>query len=89
MTNNRRQPTWSSTGGPTRRSVPEGKAPDPGRMNAEYRGGHSLDGQVIDHGWPDLPAPIVAKPAAPESYPVDVFPRELAEVIPAVQRLAQ
>ena len=66
-----------------------GQGAGPRRMNAEYRGGHSLDGQVIDHGWPDLPAPIVAKPAAPESYPVDVFPRELAEVIPAVQRLAQ
>ena len=58
-------------------------------MNAEYSRGNGLGGQVIDHGWSDLPAPIVAKPAAPEPYPVDRFPRELAEVIPAVQRLAQ
>ena len=58
-------------------------------MNAEYSKGNGRGGQVIDHGWPDFPAPIVAKLGVPEPYPVDVFPREFAELIPAVQRLAQ
>ena len=89
MTNNQRQQLKSMTGGPSERFIPEGRAPDPGRMKAEYSRGNGRDGQVIDHGWPDLPARITAKPAPPDLYPVDVFPRELAEVIPAVRRLAQ
>ncbi len=89
MTNNQRQQLKSMTGGPSRRSVPEGGVRGISRTKAEYMGGNGGDGQVIDHGWPDLPARIAGKPAPPDLYPVDVFPRELSEVIPAVQRLAQ
>lgn len=44
--------------------------------------------ETFDLRWPDLPAPIMARPAPPEPYPTDAFPIDLAEVLAAVQRLA-
>ena len=58
-------------------------------MTVTRRQAETLPATIRPLGWPDLPASIIAKPAPPDLYPVDVFPRELAEVLGAVQRLAQ
>ena len=40
-------------------------------------------------GWSDLPGPIMATLAPPADYPASRFPPDLADVVEAVQRLAQ
>ena len=61
----------------------------PGRPSGEPFRGYKPRPATPETAWSDLPGPIMATLAPPADYPVWCFPPDLAEVVEAVQRLAQ
>lgn len=61
----------------------------PGRPSGEPFRGYKPRPATPETAWSDLPGPIMATLAPPADYPVSRFPLDLADVVEAVQRLAQ
>ena len=89
MTGEHKREAPDSLGCSPARLIRKGAGQSPGRPADARFQGYKPGAEISKVVWSDLPGPIMATLAPPEDYPVHRFPRDLSEVVDAVQRLAQ